>query len=53
MRTENYRQAQTETQKFGEPKVKKLDNPKLKQEEEILRKKFTEQVKSEEARYRH
>lgn len=49
---ENYRQQQMETRKFGEPKVKKLDNPKFKEEEEALRKKFTEQVKSEEARFR-
>ena len=41
-----------ETRKFGEPKVKKLDNPKFKEEEEQLRKKFTEQVKAEEARFR-
>lgn len=49
---ENYRQTQMETRKFGEPKVKKLDNPKFKEEEELLRKRFTEQVKMEEARFR-
>jgi cell division control protein 12 len=49
---ENYRQSQMETRKFGEPKVKKLDNPKFKEEEEALRKRFTEQVKMEEARFR-
>ncbi|QRV95614.1 Septin [Ceratobasidium sp. AG-Ba] len=49
---ENYRQQQMETRKFGEPKVKKLDNPKFKEEEEGLRKRFTEQVKAEEARFR-
>ena len=49
---ENYRQQQMETRKFGEPKVKKLDNPKFKEEEESLRKRFTEQVKAEEARFR-
>ncbi|GAA94047.1 uncharacterized protein L969DRAFT_71582 [Mixia osmundae IAM 14324] len=49
---ETYRQAQMETRKFGEPKVKKLDNPKFKEEEEALRKRFTEQVKLEEARFR-
>ncbi|KZW03149.1 Septin [Exidia glandulosa HHB12029] len=49
---ENYRQAQMETRKFGEPKVKKLDNPKFKEEEEGLRRRFTEQVKAEEARFR-
>ncbi|ORY23201.1 putative cytokinesis-related protein [Naematelia encephala] len=49
---ENYRHAQMETRKFGEPKVKKLDNPKFREEEEMLRKRFTEQVKLEEARFR-
>lgn len=49
---ENYRQTQMETRKFGEPKIKKSDNPKFKEEEEQLRKKFTEQVKAEEARFR-
>jgi len=49
---EMYRQQQMETRKFGEPKVKKLDNPKFKEEEEQLRKRFTEQVKMEEARFR-
>ncbi|KAM0793027.1 hypothetical protein ACM66B_000518 [Microbotryomycetes sp. NB124-2] len=49
---ENYRQAQMETRKFGEPKVKKIENPKFKEEEEALRKRFTEQVKLEEARFR-
>lgn len=49
---ENYRQQQMETRKFGEPKAKKSDNPKFREEEEQLRKRFTEQVKSEEARFR-
>ncbi|CED83071.1 probable cdc12-septin [Phaffia rhodozyma] len=49
---ENYRQSQMETRKFGEAKVKKLDNPKFKEEEEMLRKRFTEQVKLEESRFR-
>lgn len=49
---EAYRLQQMETRKFGEPKVKKLDNPKFKEEEELLRKRFTEQVKLEEARFR-
>ena len=49
---ENYRQQQMETRKFGEPRVKKSDNPKFKEEEETLRKRFTEQVKSEETRFR-
>jgi cell division control protein 12 len=49
---ENYRQTQMETRKFGEPRVKKVDNPKFREEEEILRKRFTEQVKAEEVRFR-
>ncbi|KAL0580115.1 Septin spn4 [Marasmius crinis-equi] len=49
---ESYRQQQMETRKFNEPKPKKLDNPKFKEEEEQLRKRFTEQVKAEEARFR-
>ena len=49
---ENYRQTQMETRKFGEPKVRKVENPKFKEEEEQLRKRFTEQVKAEEARFR-
>lgn len=49
---ESYRQSQMETRKFGEPKVKRVDNPKFKEEEEGLRKRFTEQVKMEEARFR-
>lgn len=38
---ENYRQAQMETRKFGEPKVKKVENPKFKEEEEAVRPIFT------------
>ncbi|KIM64434.1 hypothetical protein SCLCIDRAFT_114927 [Scleroderma citrinum Foug A] len=49
---ENYRQQQMETRKFGEPKVKKVVNPKFREEEEQLRRRFTEQVKAEEARFR-
>lgn len=49
---EAYRAAQMETRKFGEAKPRKLDNPKFKEEEEALRKKFTEQVKVEENRFR-
>jgi hypothetical protein len=49
---EAYRLAQMETRKFGEPKVKKIDNPKFREEEEMLRKRFTEQVKLEESRFR-
>jgi cell division control protein 12 len=47
-----YRAQQMETRKFGEAKTRKLDNPKFKEEEEALRKRFTEQVKLEEARFR-
>jgi len=50
---ENYRQQQMQTRKPGEPKAKKLENAKFKEEEEQLRRKFTEQVKAEEARFRH
>lgn len=49
---ENYRNVQMETRKFGEARQRKLDNPKFKEEEEQLRKKFTEQVKAEEQRFR-
>ncbi|WWC86299.1 uncharacterized protein L201_001172 [Kwoniella dendrophila CBS 6074] len=49
---EAYRLTQMETRKFGEPKVRKLDNPKYREEEEMLRKRFTEQVKLEESRFR-
>jgi cell division control protein 12 len=49
---ENYRLSQMETRKFGEPRVRKVDNPKFKEEEEALRKRFTEQVKAEETRFR-
>lgn len=49
---ENYRLEQMETRKFGEARVKKPDNPKFKEEEEALRKRFTEQVKAEESRFR-
>ncbi|KAL8693481.1 MAG: hypothetical protein Q9218_001712 [Villophora microphyllina] len=49
---EAYRAGQMETRKFGEARPKKLDNPKFKEEEESLRKRFTEQVKVEENRFR-
>ncbi|WFD18689.1 Septin spn4 [Malassezia caprae] len=49
---ENYRQAQMETRKYGEPKVKRVENPRFKEEEEALRRKFTDQVKLEEGRFR-
>jgi cell division control protein 12 len=49
---EAYRAQQMETRKFGEARPRKLDNPKFKEEEENLRKRFTEQVKVEESRFR-
>jgi len=49
---ETYRAQQMETRKFGEARPRKLDNPKFKEEEESLRKRFTEQVKVEENRFR-
>ncbi|OZJ02073.1 hypothetical protein BZG36_05059 [Bifiguratus adelaidae] len=49
---ELYRQGQMETRKFGDPKVRTYDNPKFKEEEDALRKRFTEQVKLEENRFR-
>ncbi|QIX01640.1 hypothetical protein AMS68_007157 [Peltaster fructicola] len=49
---ELYRAQQMETRKFGEARPRKLDNPKFKEEEEALRKRFTEQVKVEEQRFR-
>lgn len=49
---EAYRALQMETRKFGEARPRKLDNPKFKEEEEALRKRFTEQVKIEEQRFR-
>lgn len=49
---ENYRQAQMETRKFGDPRSQPSENAKFKEEEESLRKRFTEQVKSEEQRFR-
>ncbi|PVU84760.1 hypothetical protein BB559_005152 [Furculomyces boomerangus] len=47
-----YRTTQMKTRKFGEPKPKKTDNKKFKDEEETLRKRFTEKVKLEENRFR-
>ncbi|KAI9758432.1 MAG: hypothetical protein M4579_003061 [Chaenotheca gracillima] len=52
MHYEAYRAQQMETRSFGEARPKKLDNPKFKEEEESLRKRFTEQVKVEEGRFR-
>ncbi|KAI9487832.1 MAG: putative septin [Benjaminiella poitrasii] len=49
---ENYRQTQMSTRKFGEPKVKKYENPKFKEDEDQLRLNFTKQVKDEENRFR-
>ncbi|KAG0051699.1 hypothetical protein BGZ83_003445 [Gryganskiella cystojenkinii] len=49
---ESYRNLQMETRKIGEPKVKTVTNPKWKEEEEALRKRFTEQVRLEENRFR-
>ena len=49
---EAYRAQQMETRKFGEARPRKLDNPKFKEEEENLRKRFTDQVKLEESRFR-
>ncbi|KAG0377829.1 hypothetical protein BGX24_005350 [Mortierella sp. AD032] len=49
---ENYRRSQMETRKIGEAKVKSVTNPKWKEEEEALRKRFTEQVRLEENRFR-
>ena len=52
MHYEAYRAQQMETRKFGEARPRKLDNPKFKEEEDSLRKRFTEQVKIEEQRFR-
>jgi cell division control protein 12 len=49
---ENYRQSQMGTRKFGEPKFKKYENPKFKEDEDELRLNFTKQVKDEENRFR-
>lgn len=49
---ENYRQIQMETRKFGDPRAEKDENAKFAEEEEMLRKNFTEKVKSEETRFR-
>ncbi|KAJ2747835.1 Septin spn4 [Coemansia sp. BCRC 34301] len=49
---DKYRTTQMKTRKFGEPKPKKSDNKKFREEEEALRKRFTEKVKLEENRFR-
>ncbi|KAI8375562.1 Septin-domain-containing protein [Blakeslea trispora] len=50
---ENYRQIQMETRKFGDPRTEKDTNAKFAEEEDQLRKNFTEKVKTEEMRFRH
>jgi len=49
---EAYRAKQMETRKVGEARPRAIDNPRYKEEEEALRKRFTEKVKMEEARFR-
>ncbi|KAK9476752.1 putative cell division control protein 12 protein [Lipomyces japonicus] len=49
---EAYRAQQMETRKFGESRPRKLDTPKFKEAEQELRKRFTEQVKVEELRFK-
>jgi cell division control protein 12 len=49
---ENYRQTQMETRKFGEARSQQNENAKFREDEESLRKRFTNQVKSEEHRFR-
>ncbi|KAJ2778418.1 Septin spn4 [Coemansia javaensis] len=49
---DKYRTTQMKTRKFGEPKLKKNDNKKFREEEEALRARFTEKVKLEENRFR-
>lgn len=49
---EAYRSKEMETRKYGEGKQRKLDNPEFRAEEEKLRARFTEQVKSEEKRFK-
>ncbi|KAJ1675257.1 Septin spn4 [Spiromyces aspiralis] len=49
---DKYRTTQMKTRKFGEAKAKKSDNKRFKEEEEMLRKRFTEKVKQEENRFR-
>lgn len=48
---EAYRSQQMETRNFGESKAQRID-PKWKEEEDALRKSFTDQVKHEEQRFR-
>ncbi|EPY51683.1 septin Spn4 [Schizosaccharomyces cryophilus OY26] len=49
---EQYRQEQMQVRQYGEPKLRTIDNSKFKEEEENLRRRFTEQVRKEEARFR-
>ncbi|KAJ2805836.1 Septin spn4 [Coemansia guatemalensis] len=49
---DKYRTTQMKSRKFGEPKLKKPDNKKFRDEEEALRARFTEKVKLEENRFR-
>ncbi|KAI8868878.1 Septin [Ramicandelaber brevisporus] len=49
---DKYRTLQMQTRKFGEPKPKKLDNKKFREEEEELGRRFKEKVKLEETRFR-
>ncbi|ANB14349.1 septin CDC12 [Sugiyamaella lignohabitans] len=49
---EAYRSQQMETRQFGEGRTHRLVNPKYKEEEDALRKSFSEQVKAAEARFR-
>ncbi|KAI9479320.1 Septin-domain-containing protein [Coemansia mojavensis] len=49
---DKYRITQMKTRKFGEPKLKKADNKKFREEEDNLRARFTEKVKLEENRFR-
>lgn len=50
---ELYREKQMETRKPGEPRPLKIDGSKFKEEEDELRRRFTEQVKLEEQRFRN
>lgn len=49
---EAYRAAQMDVRKVGEARPRVLDHPKFKEDEERLRKRFTEMVRVEEDRFR-
>ncbi|ODV91222.1 hypothetical protein CANCADRAFT_61460 [Tortispora caseinolytica NRRL Y-17796] len=49
---ETFRAKQMETRKPGEARPRKADNPKFREEERMLRERFTLQVKQEEQRFR-